>query len=224
MIYPFEINDYSLDFAEKHYPDLATLKKINLVSHRERVDIVRIYFTEGIPFAFIKNPILYEKIRVWLAKHFEVDPKSISITGSARIGYTLNPNKVQGTAFAQNSDLDLILVDEKFFNYMVDDYFSFVEQLNSKLSQNYGRYEHLLNNTLEIERSITRFGFIDQWKIPDWSGLPKVNIAYSHLRHLTERMSVTNNCPRVSKASIRIYKDWESCVNRLSININAALK
>lgn len=224
MIYPFEIDNHSLDFAEKHYPDLATLKKINLVSHKERVDIVRIYFTEGIPFAFIKNPILYEKIRVWLAKHLEVNPKSVSITGSARIGYTINPYKVQGTAFTPNSDLDFILVDERFFNNMVNDYFTFVEQLNSKLKQNHNKYEHLINNTLEIERCISRFGFIDQWKIPDWSGLPTVNLTYNHLRHLIERMNVTNNCPRVSKASIRIYRNWESCVDRLSLNIHSALK
>ncbi len=224
MIYPFEIDNNSLDFAEKHYPDLPTLKKINLVSQKERVDIVRLYFTEGIPYAFIKNPVLYEKIRVWLARHLEVNPKSISITGSARIGYTINPNKIQGTPFTANSDLDFIIVDETFFNNMVIDYFKFVEQLNSKLSQNQMKYEYLLNQVLEIERSITRYGFIDQWKIPNWSGLSKLNLTNNNLIHLIERMNITNNCPQVSKASIRIFKDWESCVNRLTYNIHDALK
>lgn len=224
MIYPFHIDKESKDFADKHYPSLETLRKIRLVNFNERLDIVRIYFTEGIPFAFLNNPILYEKIRDWLGKHFNVNPKSISITGSGRIGYSLNPYKLQGKKFSNESDLDFFIVDQTLFNDIVKDYFKFVELLSRRIGSNIKDYETLINNSIQIQKNISFNGFVDQEKIPNWNGLPKINLVYSRLDHLKKRMHITDNCPQIRKTSVRIYKDWGSCINQLSINISSALK
>lgn len=223
MIYPFEIHEKSSDFANKHYPDLETLRKITLVSKKEREEIVRLYFTEGIPYAFLKNPVLYEKIREWLSKHIEINPKNITITGSARIGYTLNPNKEQGKIFSNSSDLDFIIVDEILFNKLEIDFIRFLESFNRNADSYIEVNETLLNNILEIERNIPN-GFIDHWKIPNRKEFKDTNQLYSILHHLLERMKATKDSLNPSKATVRVYKDWNSCIDRISLNLNWALK
>ena len=223
MIYPFEIHDESSGFANKHYPDLDTLKKITLVSKKEREEIVRLYFTEGIPFAFLNNPVLFEKIREWLGKHIQVNPKSITITGSARIGYTLNPYKTQGKKFSNSSDLDFIIIDEALFNRLENDFLDFIKILSKSTDAKIAANNTLLENILEIERNIPN-GFIDHWKIPNRKDLETTNTIYKQLYHLLERMKVTNDSPQPVKATVRIYKDWDSCINRISFNLNSALK
>lgn len=223
MTYPFEIHDESLGFANKHYPDLETLKRITLVSPKEREEIVRLYFTEGIPFAFLNNPILFEKIREWLGKHIQVNPKTITITGSARIGYTLNPNKIQGTAFSNSSDLDFIIVDEELFNSLEKDFIKFVAIFKNSSDAKIKSRTYLLENIIEIERNLPK-GFIDHWKIPNWKELESTNNLYGRLLHLLERMKVTADSPQPVKATVRVYKDWNSCIDRISFNLNSALK
>ncbi|MES2568110.1 MAG: hypothetical protein V4565_14640 [Bacteroidota bacterium] len=223
MIYPFEIHEGSLGFANKHYPDLETLKRITLVNRNERTEIVRLYFTEGIPFAFLNNPVLFEKIRVWLGRHIDVNPKAVSITGSARIGYSLNPYKTPGKIFSNESDLDFIIVDNSLFGKLEEDFFAcvkiFASSSDSKISTN----RMLLENILEIERNIPK-GFIDHWKIPNWRDLNTTNNLYSRLHHLLERLKITKDSPIPVKATVRVYKDWDSCVDRISFNLNSALK
>lgn len=223
MIYPFEIHENSSYFANKHYPDLETLKKITLVSKKEREEIVRLYFTEGIPYAFLGNPVLYEKIREWLGKHIEINPKTITITGSARIGYTLNPNKMQGKKFSDSSDLDFIIVDEILFDKLETDFIKFLESLNMHPDSYLENNETLLNNILEIERNIPN-GFIDHWKIPNKKEFKHTNQLYSILHHLLERLKATKDSPNPSKATVRVYKNWNYCIDRISLNLNWALK
>lgn len=223
MTYPFEIHDESSSFANKHYPDLETLKKVTLINRNERAEIVRLYFTEGIPYAFINNPVLFEKIRVWLGKHIEVNPKTISLTGSGRIGYTLNPNKEQGKKFSNSSDLDFIIVDKELFIKLGNELSDFARIFKSKPDSFIEKHQYLINNILEIERNIPR-GFIDHWKIANWQALKATNNLYSLLKHLLERMKITKDSPTPVKATVRIYKDWDSCIDRISFNLNSALK
>lgn len=223
MTYPFEIHDESSGFANKHYPDLETLKKVTLVNRNERAEIVRLYFTEGIPFAFLNNPVLFEKIREWLGKHIEVNPKAITITGSARIGYSLNPNKVQGKVFSNSSDLDFIIVDRELFKKLEFEISDFARVFKSKPDSFIEKHLHLINNILEIKRNSSK-GFIDHWKIPNWKELNTTNNLYSRLHHLLERMRITKDSPTPVKATVRVYEDWDSCIDRISFNLNSALK
>lgn len=223
MTYPFEIHGESSGFANKHYPDLETLKKITLVSRNEREEIVRLYFTEGIPYAFLNNPVLFEKIRAWLGKHIQVNPKAITITGSARIGYSLNPYKTPGKKFSNESDLDFIIVNEELFNKLALDFFDCIEIVSKSSDSKISANKVLLENILEIERNIPK-GFIDHWKIPNWRELETTNNLYSRLHHLLERMKITKDSPIPVKATVRVYKDWESCIDRISFNLNSALK
>ena len=73
-----------------------------------KMAIARLWLSEGIPFAFKDCPAIYESIRVWLSSRLLVHPKDISITGSARLGQSLAPQKL-GKEFSHESDLDLFI-------------------------------------------------------------------------------------------------------------------
>lgn len=220
----FNVNNRSLKFAGHLYPDIELMKNILSVSKDEQYEIIRQYFTEGVPSAFSKNPVLYEKIRTFLGGKIGVNAKSISITGSARIGYSLSPigNKFGRQYDEKKSDLDFFAVDANLFNNVSADFNLFVQWLNSPTNTNVNMVL-LRENERVIAKSILN-GFIDQDKIPDLINFPTVKSIYSSLRELLRIMGDTKNCPQPKKTSIRIYKDWNSCIKRITLNITDALE
>ena len=73
-----------------------------------RIALAQLWMTEGIPFAFVECPVLYDSVRLWLGKRLNVHAKEISITGSGRTGESLNPQRT-GKPFDAKSDLDLFV-------------------------------------------------------------------------------------------------------------------
>ena len=88
------------------------------VSKRSREHVVRLWLTEGTPFAFHNCPALYEEMRRWLGIRLEVCPKEITVVGSARIGFSLVKGQDFGRPFDKNSDLDLQLYTANYLEYL----------------------------------------------------------------------------------------------------------
>ena len=66
------------------YPRAQHVLEAAAVGQREKAILVRLWISEGIPFAFRKCPGLYEEVRDSLAKGLELDAKQISVVGSGR--------------------------------------------------------------------------------------------------------------------------------------------
>ncbi len=223
MIYPFNVSPYCHNLKDIHYPPLSLLHGIkeNLTS-QEKKDFLKLYFTEGIPFAFKQNPIIYEQMKGWLSKQINVESKQITMTGSARIGVSLNPSK-WGKAFSEHSDLDLIIVDFELFKKCVTEFQLYARDINEKLTKRI-RITHLeIANIETMEDTIDR-GFIDSNKIPNNKKYVTVYRLYDILSHLLKRLYITENCPHPSKASVRIYRDWDARTEQLYKNYNFAFK
>ena len=76
---------------------------------------MRLWLTEGIPFAFGNYPVAYEEMRGWLGARLTVCPKQITLLGSGRIGFSLTRARF-GRPFGHDSDLDLSIVSDTLFH------------------------------------------------------------------------------------------------------------
>jgi hypothetical protein len=215
----FKVNNLSKKFSGVQYPEIAILKGILNVAKDEQLEIIRLYFTEGIPEIFLNNPILYEKIRDFLSSNLKVNSKNISLTGSGRLGYSLSPegNKFGRKFVNKVSDIDFFIVNKEMFDDFLGE-LSIYSRITNEISRN--KY---FDSNLKLLQTTSKFGYLDQNKFPNDALFPRVSKTYSVLRKLLEIMGDTPKCPQPKDASIRVYRDWDSCVNRITLNVVDAL-
>lgn len=81
---------------------------------KEPREFVSHYIFEPIPFVFEDNLAAWIQWKTELARGIDVDPYDIVLTGSAAVGYSLNPKKGY-KAFDKNSDIDCGVVSQHYF-------------------------------------------------------------------------------------------------------------
>lgn len=216
---PFKISSLFKDFSE-HYPDAKEIKSIAKnggISARNA--IARLWLSEGIPYAFKKDPILYEEIRQWLAIRLDVNPKEISMTGSARIGQSLSPSKL-GSCFNEKSDLDLFIISENLLNKLRNDFNNWSLDFETDRIKPKNKIEEKYWKD-NLSRGNTYFskGFFDAKMIPNYKEYPCASNISNTMWMLQEKLKVTSDAPKISGASIRCYKTWEDFVRQVAINL-----
>lgn len=63
----------------------------------------------------------YDEFKLFISNKLEVHYNDIAIAGSAKLGFSLNPIK-NFKKFDENSDIDIIVVSQKYFNHFWDSY------------------------------------------------------------------------------------------------------
>lgn len=94
-------------FADAHALRSAILEK-------EPRDFVSHYLFEPVPYLFGSNLTSWIKWKTMLASSLEVDPYDIVLTGSAAVGFSLNPKKGYKPFDAQ-SDVDCGVISQYHF-------------------------------------------------------------------------------------------------------------
>ena len=93
------------------YADLiAEVRRTN-----EASQLVQQHVFTGTPFLFEQNPADYDLLRSHLAQELGVPGDSITVVGSCRLGYSLNPTH-PGSPVREDSDVDVIVADEALFD------------------------------------------------------------------------------------------------------------
>jgi len=95
------------------YPSVAEFKKIIL--NLDFDNILYSHIIEGIPYIFKEDSEKYQVFREHISSRLDVPIKNIVIVGSARLGFSLNPNHF-GTPFRPNSDIDTVVVSAELFD------------------------------------------------------------------------------------------------------------
>jgi len=206
------------------YPDSFFLKDIYAKTKpAERLGIIRLWITEGIPYAFREHPLLYEEIRDFIAKRVNVHTKDITIVGSARIGYSLSKDE-WGRPFNINSDFDFTIVSNDLYKKIVHEFQRWVKDIELKqvLPEDVREMGRWLYNIQYLDEKILT-GFIQMKLIPYHINYPTVKKCHDTIWLLKKRLQSTQTAPRVSDASIRVYSNWKACINQLRINFNSAL-
>lgn len=216
---PFNIPTALENLCEP-YPQaqqIHTIAKTGGASARNT--IARLWLSEGIPYAFKEFPALYEEIRTWLAVRLDVDPKEVSITGSARIGQSLAPAK-RGNQFSEKSDLDLFIISESLLEKLRTDFnaWSFNVEAGTTQPKN-EREARFWNDNLAKGHSYFSKGFFDAKLIPAHNAYPCASNVADTMWLLKAKLDVTPNAPKIAEASIRCYRSWADFARQVSINL-----
>jgi hypothetical protein len=189
----------------------------------EQMGFIRLWQSEGIPFAFKEYPMIFENIRDYLAKSLSIHPKMITMVGSARIGYSLSSFNF-GERFGQQSDLDMLAISGKIFYELCkefeiwkDEYIKGIVKPSTEKEDNL--WPKLIYNELPFN---IKKGFIDSHKI--YRKYPTTRKIGYLIKELKENIKVTKDAPKVRDASLRIYKDWEAFINQRYIDLEYRLK
>lgn len=78
-------------------------------------DIMQEHLFEGLPFVFRDTPQTLGVLKSHLAAELGVDASNIVVVGSARLGFSLNPDKFP-RQFSDTSDIDIVIVDKGLFD------------------------------------------------------------------------------------------------------------
>lgn len=195
------------------YPDSDILKSVIKSDGQKACEaLAQLWISEGVPYIFSNTPGIYANMRKWLGKKLNVSSKNISITGSARFGYSLKPERSKyGKPFKASSDLDLFIVSEGLFNRLKHDFEVWVGDCKDNKS-----IPLIWKENIKFGKKNVLKGFIDQYKIPPNKKYNTINLVYKNMYDLKKKMP--HNI-RLKKASIRCFKNWESAINQISLNL-----
>ena len=212
-------------FGRYPYSDPAAWTSLKSAKRRDLPRFVRLWVTEGLPFAFRDNPMDYERAREALARVLSDNPKNVSVSGSGRTGFSMSPTQF-GRHFSDQSDLDVFLVSENFFAKLSIDANTFIDRYSSgdAIPRTSSERKYWPDNAKRLPQQIEA-GFIDSMLIPIGNYYPsrdKVSHAVTSFNY-----SATGNGQggKIYKtSSLRVYKDWDSAVRKIERSLRSALE
>lgn len=194
---------------------------------RDIFRFTKLWLTEGIPYAFQNNPIAFEYARETLATALDENTKNISLTGSARIGFSMAPNRF-GVAFNPNeSDLDLFLVSEPWFRRLSEDFSTWHARYNADLAKPQNQLEAFFwrSNADELPKHIKDKGFVDAWRIPNYERYKCVRQVASATELFRTRLnSVLPINITFKKVTLRVYEDWDRAISQIGGSLLSSIR
>lgn len=159
---------------------------------------------EPVPFAFAEDPPNWIEWKTHLAELLDVDPKDIVLTGSAAIGYSLNPHK-NFREFGEKSDIDCGIISSHYFDIS----WRYLRQLRTSWLSLSSRTRHAI--------SVHRRNYVFAGTIAADTILELLPFGQKWLQALDEMAQVAPTIGRQVK--LRIYKDYDSLRYYQSANI-----
>jgi hypothetical protein len=197
------------------------IKAGRTASFDEQQGLVRLWLSEGIPFAFREVPGIYEIVRGWLGARLKIHPKTITIIGSGRIGYSLAPYPAYGRTFSNKSDLDFAVVSDALFSNFSASFVKWQNEVTAGVVRPRNSQEQRFwsDNLSRLPLNI-RNGFIDEWKLPRRAQYPEVQNIAQTIWILCEKLRRTPGGPSFTRASIRIYRNWDALVAQMHLSFS----
>lgn len=88
---------------------------LGFIREHSALELVRDYIFTGLPYVFRYNPTAQQVLKQHLSSGLEVNQDRILVVGSARTGFSLDPNNFP-RKFYSRSDVDVIIIDEGLFD------------------------------------------------------------------------------------------------------------
>jgi len=170
--------------------------------------IVESHVLSGMPYAFRNNPDALTILKTHLTAGLGVRAEDITVVGSGRLGFSLNPNNFP-RQFSDESDIDVIIVDTELFDKV----------WTTLLRWNYPR-RLSLGKPDQGWASSRRKDIYWGWFHPDKIGYEGLSFpeALSHMRDLSTRwfdtfqsISQYTDHQEIARREIngRLYRTWE---------------
>ena len=167
-------------------------------------DFVSHYIFEPVPCAFGGDQVAWIKWKTELARGLGIDPYDIVLTGSAAIGYSLNPKKGY-KPFDSSSDIDCGVISQYHFEVA----WRYLRQLRpawlslpaeSKRALRAHQKTYVFSGTIATDSILALLPFAAEWQ--------------SALDAMTRRPPTTDRDIR-----LRIYRDYDSLRHYQASNI-----
>lgn len=224
MAQPFKIEESLKKLLYPHPSPEEFRVALANASIRSREHVVRLWLTEGVPFAFRDCPYAYEEIRRWLGTRLEVCPKEITVVGSVRIGFSMAKSPNYGHPFGTNSDLDLVVVSQKLFKEITDTFSKWkYEYTTGIVHPRTNKEREFWSQNLKFGEKNIPLGFFDVNKVPTFDRYPLIQNVQNTMWVLREKIKLTPKIPLPRRASLRIYATWQNLVERISFNLLTVL-
>lgn len=221
---PFSVEPVLLTLREQ-YPRSDQIRCLaDARARRSREAFVRLWLSEGIPFAFQECPALYDEVRVWVAARLTVNAKDVTLLGSARLGFSLAAPPNFGRPFGPASDLDLGVVSRDLFKRVADSLHAWERDYRSESTMPRSEKERFLweQNLAFAHRNLPQ-GFFDPNKIPTFDRYPLAQEVGQAMWALVRKLEQTPGAPVPRRASVRVYETWKALIERVSMNLYSAL-
>ena len=161
------------------------------------------WILEHTPYIFDNDEKNYIEWRMEISKMMRVDPSDIHITGSAALGFSLNPHK-NFKLFDEKSDIDICIISHLFFDI------AWYDLIHTKRSNLPPKMQTALD---EHRNRLIYWGTIATDKL-----LPLLSFGRDWDKIITQN----SNLPALAGRTInfRIYKDTLSFRNYVSESVN----
>lgn len=148
------------------FPDIAALHSALL--EKDPKNFVSHHIIEPVPFAFGGNLSAWIEWKRNLADLLEIDPYDIVMTGSAALGFSLNPSK-NFKPFDETSDFDCGIISEYHFNIAWRHlrqtqikWLTYGKKLKTALNTH--RSEYIFDGTIATDRIMGILPFGQDWQ------------------------------------------------------------
>jgi hypothetical protein len=216
---PFRIASTLVNLSDQYPQPSIIVAAARNGGELARIALARLWLSEGIPYAFRNCPAIYEAVRSWLSTWLSVHAKEIGVTGSARLGASLSPKKLD-KPFDSSSDLDIFIISSDLFAILREEFrrWSFDFESGCLKATNEREERFWRDNNARGSRLIQR-GFIDQKMIPNLPEFATTKKLSQAMWLLVEKLEITPNAPKPSRASVRCYSSWDSFVRQTTLNL-----
>jgi hypothetical protein len=215
-----------LSGLKSSYPDPNQWKKHEEIKKIDAYRFARLWLFEGIPYAFKENPGIYELAREAIAHALDEHPNNIRMNGSARLGYSLASTKFGKRYDPKQSDIDLFMISQKWFDKLKADAEEFISRYESgeAVPSNDREKTYWKGNCELLPKNIAK-GFINQIHIPNYDRYQSARACYKACDQFL-RIIKKNSRKEVliKKITIRVYKDLKSAENQIGGSLLFCMK
>jgi hypothetical protein len=169
-------------------------------------DVVHKWLFQGNTFVFRERPILLDVLKSHLSKQLKVRPQEVGVVGSAKTGFSLDPNAFP-RPFHDGSDIDVIVVSSELFDRV----------WHTILSWHYPRRGRVLppedSTWLRVRASELYWG----WLVPSEIGFERLTRSHmlTPLRELAnDWFAAFKGCAAITDFAARdvegrLYRSWD---------------
>lgn len=136
--------NWKTTFKDPHFPCGEEMEcYFNNASEEKVAYFINLWLSEGIPKIVLERPEEYQLLRENLASYLGIHSKEITLIGSARFGYSLNPKSRYRPFISEKSDLDLSIINTDIFEQFTNEFFEWLNDYDQGIVKPRGKYEKI---------------------------------------------------------------------------------
>lgn len=204
------------------------LKAYDKFSIVERKSLVLHYIMDNSPFAFTmvyEKPLIFEQVRQYISYILDVNVNNIKLIGSTKTGFSMGCDNY-GTPYTKDRDLDFMIIDEVLFSKLKTEFgvWQKVYQEDGTMKPRCEREKDFWDDHMKNLPRSFGWGYIDTYKMPNRNEYLPITSKVNNTMAMVVRNLKAEHGFSTQKASMRVYKDFESYFCQQNRNIEAILK